>query len=196
MFKPSLEVLEDRTMPSSGFGIGNTGSVNTGYYNTGQAAARASAPYVGWLSAAAAQAEGAASQARAAAAAFEVAFPATAPPPVVAANRALLFATATGTAVSDFVAGSTALANQALSSFSSAAAHTPGSSGTGGNGGFLFGNGGAGGSGGPDAAPLATTANLVSAPVNQALSAYVLFVLEMDGGGQSFTPPLPPLPPL
>jgi PPE-repeat protein len=52
--------------------------------------AAAVAPYVGWLSAAAEQAEQTAAHARAAASAFEAAFAATVPPPVVAANRAQL----------------------------------------------------------------------------------------------------------
>ncbi|WP_310766377.1 PPE family protein [Mycobacterium sp. Z3061] len=47
-------------------------------------------PYVGWLSAAAGQAESAATQARAAVAAYETAFTLTVPPPVIAANRVLL----------------------------------------------------------------------------------------------------------
>ena len=47
-------------------------------------------PYVTWLSAVAAQAEQTASQARAAAAAYETAFAMTVPPPVIAANRVLL----------------------------------------------------------------------------------------------------------
>ncbi len=47
-------------------------------------------PYVSWLSAAVAQTEEAASQARAAAGAFETAFAMTVPPPAVAANRVLL----------------------------------------------------------------------------------------------------------
>jgi PPE-repeat protein len=48
------------------------------------------APYVSWLSAAAGQAEETANQARAAAGAYETAFAMTVPPPVIAANRALL----------------------------------------------------------------------------------------------------------
>jgi PPE-repeat protein len=52
--------------------------------------AAAAAPYVAWMNAAATQAEETANQARAAAAAFEAAFAATVPPPVIAANRALL----------------------------------------------------------------------------------------------------------
>jgi PPE-repeat protein len=47
-------------------------------------------PYVSWIGAAAAQAEETASQARAAAAAYETAFTLTVPPPVIAANRVLL----------------------------------------------------------------------------------------------------------
>ena len=47
-------------------------------------------PYASWISAAAAQAEETAGQARAAAAAYETAFTVTVPPPVIAANRVLL----------------------------------------------------------------------------------------------------------
>jgi PPE-repeat protein len=54
--------------------------------------AAAAAPYVSWLSSAAVEAEQTASQARAAAAAYETAFALTVPPPVIAANRALLMA--------------------------------------------------------------------------------------------------------
>src|SRR3984885_7919298 len=52
--------------------------------------AAAAAPYVGWMSTTATQAEQTAAQARAAAAAYEAAFVATVPPPVIAANRSLL----------------------------------------------------------------------------------------------------------
>ncbi|WP_163667150.1 PPE family protein [Mycobacterium florentinum] len=52
----------------------------------------AAAPYVAWLQAAAAQAGITATQAYAAAAAYEAAFAMTVPPPVIAANRALLMA--------------------------------------------------------------------------------------------------------
>ncbi|WP_204080017.1 PPE family protein [Mycobacterium riyadhense] len=48
------------------------------------------APYVTWIRATAAQAEHAATQARAAAAAFETAFAAVVPPPLIATNRAQL----------------------------------------------------------------------------------------------------------
>ncbi len=52
--------------------------------------AAAADPYVGWMNTTAAQAEQVANQARAAAAAYETAFSAVVPPPVIAANRALL----------------------------------------------------------------------------------------------------------
>ncbi|VBA39078.1 putative PPE family protein PPE32 [Mycobacterium attenuatum] len=50
----------------------------------------AAAPYVAWLNATAEQAEQAGMQARAAATAYDAAFAMTVPPPVIAANRALL----------------------------------------------------------------------------------------------------------
>jgi len=52
--------------------------------------AAATAPYLGWLKATATQAEQAGAQANAAAAAYEAAFAATVPPPVIAANRTQL----------------------------------------------------------------------------------------------------------
>jgi PPE-repeat protein len=52
--------------------------------------AAAAATYVTWMGTTATQAEHAANQARAAASAFETAFAATVPPPVIAANRAQL----------------------------------------------------------------------------------------------------------
>jgi PPE-repeat protein len=52
--------------------------------------AAAAAPYVSWMNTTAAQAEQTASQARAAVAAYETAFAAMVPPPVIAANRTLL----------------------------------------------------------------------------------------------------------
>jgi PPE-repeat protein len=48
------------------------------------------APYIEWMSSAAAQAELTATQAKAAAAAYEAAFAMTVPPPLIAANRAML----------------------------------------------------------------------------------------------------------
>jgi len=52
----------------------------------------AAAPYAAWMSATAAQAEQTANQARVAVSAYEAAFAATVPPPIVAANRARLMA--------------------------------------------------------------------------------------------------------
>jgi PPE-repeat protein len=52
--------------------------------------AAAAAPYAAWMNTTAAQAEQTANQAKAAAAAYETAFSATVPPPVIAANRAQL----------------------------------------------------------------------------------------------------------
>ncbi|MEI7715445.1 MAG: PPE domain-containing protein [Mycobacterium sp.] len=54
--------------------------------------ASAAGPYVEWMTVTAAQAEQAAIQAKAAAAAYEVTFAATVPPPIVATNRAQLTA--------------------------------------------------------------------------------------------------------
>ncbi len=54
------------------------------------AMAAAAAPYVAWINATGAQAEQAAAQAKLAAGAYETAFAATVPPPVIATNRALL----------------------------------------------------------------------------------------------------------
>jgi PPE-repeat protein len=54
------------------------------------AMAAAAAPYVAWMSATGAQAEQAATQAKLAAGAYETAFAATVPPPVITANRTLL----------------------------------------------------------------------------------------------------------
>jgi PPE-repeat protein len=53
-------------------------------------AAAAAAPYVAWVGATAARAEQAGAQAKAAAAGYQAAFAMTVPPPVIAANRALL----------------------------------------------------------------------------------------------------------
>ena len=56
------------------------------------AMAAAATPYVAWMSGTAAQAEEAATQAKAAVAAYETAFAATVAPPMIAANRAQLMA--------------------------------------------------------------------------------------------------------
>src|ERR1700734_1072774 len=75
---------------------GDYGSVITGLTSgpwQGPASASmvaAAAPYVSWMNATAAQAEKAADHAKAAASAYETAFTATVPPPVIVANRTLL----------------------------------------------------------------------------------------------------------
>jgi PPE-repeat protein len=74
-------------------GCGSAISELTGSQWVGEASASmvaAVAPYVAWMSATATQAEQAGMQARMAAAAYETAFMMTVPPPVIAANRALL----------------------------------------------------------------------------------------------------------
>ncbi|OBF23637.1 hypothetical protein A5725_08560 [Mycobacterium kubicae] len=59
---------------------------------TAMAMAAAAGPYVSWISATAGQADQVAAQAKLAASAYETAFAATVPPPVIAANRAQLLA--------------------------------------------------------------------------------------------------------
>jgi PPE-repeat protein len=54
--------------------------------------AAAATPYVSWITATAGQADATGAQAKAAVAAYEAAFAMTVPPPVIAANRALLMA--------------------------------------------------------------------------------------------------------
>jgi len=76
-------------------GYGSAISELTGSPWVGPASAAmvaAASPYIDWMSATANQAEQAGFQARAAAAAYETAFAMTVPPPVIAANRALLLA--------------------------------------------------------------------------------------------------------
>src|SRR5882757_4549342 len=73
---------------ASSFGSVTSGLTGAVWQGPAAAAmAAAAAPYAGWLSAAAARAEGAAGQARAAASAFEAAAAATVHPVAVAANR-------------------------------------------------------------------------------------------------------------
>jgi PPE-repeat protein len=65
---------------------------NTWVGPTSVAMMAAATPYIDWLTSTGAQAEQTANQARAAVAAYEAAFAMTVPPPVIAANRALLAA--------------------------------------------------------------------------------------------------------
>lgn len=76
-------------------GFGSTIAELTGSHWLGPASismAKAAIPYVGWLHTSATLAEHTAAQAKAAAAAYEIAFTMTVPPPVIAANRSLLIA--------------------------------------------------------------------------------------------------------
>jgi PPE-repeat protein len=73
---------------ASSFGAVTSGLVDAAWQGpASMAMAAAAAPYTGWLSAAAAQAQGAAGQARAGASAFEAAMSAVVHPGVVSANR-------------------------------------------------------------------------------------------------------------
>lgn len=76
---------------ATGYGSVIAELADAGWQGPSSAAmAAAAAPYVGWMHSTAAQAEQAGMQATVAAAAHEAAFAATVPPPVIAANRALL----------------------------------------------------------------------------------------------------------
>jgi PPE-repeat protein len=86
------ELADELTSTASSYqsvveGLGNSWK---GPSSTSMAAA--AAPYVAWMNATAAQAEETANQARVAVAAYETAFAATVPPPVIVANRTLLMA--------------------------------------------------------------------------------------------------------
>jgi PPE-repeat protein len=84
-------LASDLSTSASSFNSVISGLTNGQWMGPASASMAAAAlPYVGWLSAASAQAEAAASQARAAAAAFESALAATVPPALVTANRTQL----------------------------------------------------------------------------------------------------------
>jgi PPE-repeat protein len=86
-------LAEELTCAASGYGSvvsSLAGGAWTGPSSTAMAAA--AAPYVTWLSATGDQAQQAAVQATAAASAYESAFAATVPPPMIDANRSLLAA--------------------------------------------------------------------------------------------------------
>lgn len=74
--------------------------------------AAAAAPYVAWLNGSAAQAEEAASQARAAAASYQQAYTATVPPALVAANRSRLLTLTARNTVGQYAAAIAALEAQ------------------------------------------------------------------------------------
>ncbi len=75
---------------ASGYGSVTSGLAGNWQGPAAVAMAQAAAPYAAWLSATAAQAGRAATQAQVAAGAYAAAFAATVPPPVVVANRTLL----------------------------------------------------------------------------------------------------------
>jgi PPE-repeat protein len=77
---------------AGGYSSAVSGLTQTWWGPSSMMMAAAAAPYVGWLQASAAAAGHTAAQAYAAAAAYEAAFAMTVPPPVIAANRALLMA--------------------------------------------------------------------------------------------------------
>jgi PPE-repeat protein len=86
-------LAEELTSAASGYGSVVSSLVGgpwTGPSSTSMAAA--AAPYVTWLSATGDQAQQTAAQAAAAASAYETAFAATVPPPLIEANRSLLTA--------------------------------------------------------------------------------------------------------
>ena len=86
-------LAEELTFAASGYG--SVVSTLTSGSWTGPSSismAAAAAPYVTWLSATADQAQQAATQTSAAASAYEIAFAATVPPPIIEANRSLLAA--------------------------------------------------------------------------------------------------------
>lgn len=76
---------------AAGYGSAIAGLTGQAWQGPSSAAmAAAAAPYAAWMNATAAQAEQTAIQARAAAAAYETAFAAMVPPPLIAANRSQL----------------------------------------------------------------------------------------------------------
>ncbi|ORV17891.1 PPE family protein [Mycobacterium celatum] len=76
---------------AAGYGSAIAALIGPAWQGPSSAAmAAAAAPYAAWMNATAAQAEQTAMQARAAAAAYETAFAAMVPPPVIAANRSQL----------------------------------------------------------------------------------------------------------
>ena len=78
---------------ASGYGAALTELTSNNWVGpTSAAMMSAATPYIDWMSTTAAQAEETANHARAAVAAYEAAFAMTVPPPVIAANRALLAA--------------------------------------------------------------------------------------------------------
>jgi PPE-repeat protein len=88
-----VEVAAELESAAAGYSSQISGLTGLAWFGpSSMAMSGAAAPYAAWLQAAAAQAGVTATQAYAAAAAYEAAFAMTVPPPVIAANRALLMA--------------------------------------------------------------------------------------------------------
>jgi PPE-repeat protein len=86
------ELAAELYLTSSSYGL-VISDLTSGWLGPSSVAmAAAAAPYVLWITTTAAQAEETGAQAKAAVAAYEAAFAMTVPPPVIAANRALLMA--------------------------------------------------------------------------------------------------------
>ena len=85
-------LADELYLAASAYGSAITDLTSSWLGPSSQSMAAAGATYVSWISATAAQAEQTAAQAKAAVAAYEAAFAMTVPPPVIAANRALLLA--------------------------------------------------------------------------------------------------------
>ena len=85
-----VALADDLYLTASSYGLVISDLTSSWLGPSSASMAAAAAPYVSWISATAAQAEQTAAQATAAVAAYEAAFAMTVPPPVIAANRALL----------------------------------------------------------------------------------------------------------
>ena len=85
-------LADDLYLAAAGYGYTVSDLTSSWLGPSSLSMATAAATYVSWISATAAQAELSAAQAMAAVAAYEAAFVMTVPPPVIAANRALLLA--------------------------------------------------------------------------------------------------------
>ncbi len=85
-------LADDLYLVAAGYGSAITDLTSYWLGPSSTSMAAASATYVSWISATAMQAQQTAAQAAAAVAAYEAAFAMTVPPPVIAANRALLMA--------------------------------------------------------------------------------------------------------
>ncbi len=86
------ELAAELYLAASAYGLVISGLTSVWLGPSSIAMAAAASPFVSWITATAGLVEATGMQAKAAVAAYEAAFAMTAPPPVIAANRALLFA--------------------------------------------------------------------------------------------------------